>query len=85
VSGRRSRAQPPPDLELGVSLRARSLRFEAVPKAKTGFSGTPRYDVRTESERDGLPGRVKPGVTYRRVKVRGRATLRIAEPNEDVP
>jgi hypothetical protein len=79
VSSGRPRGEPPPDLELGLSLRARSLRFRTVPKVKAGFDGTPAYDVRTESQRDGLPARVKQGVTYRRVRVRGRATLRVAE------
>jgi hypothetical protein len=79
VGGRRPWEEPPPDIELGVSLRARTLRFETVPKVETGFDGNPGHDVRTEGERDGLPDRVKAGVTYRRVRIRGRATLRIEE------
>jgi hypothetical protein len=77
------RKEPAPDVELGVSLRARTLRFETVPEVKTGFDGNPRYEAHTEGEREGLPDRVKAGVTYRRVRVRGRATLRIVEQSED--
>jgi hypothetical protein len=76
--------EPAPDIELGVSLRARTLRFETVPEVKTGFDGNPGYEAHTEGEREGLPNRVKAGVTYRRVRIRGRATLRIEEANEDV-
>ena len=70
---------PTPDIELGVSLRARTLRFETVPEVKTGFEGTPGYAAHTEGEREGLPNRVKAGVTYRRILIRGRTTLRIDE------
>jgi hypothetical protein len=68
-----------PDIEFGVSLRARTLRFEKVPDVSTGFDGTPGYTARTESEREGLPDQVKAGVTYRRIMIRGRTTLRIDE------
>jgi hypothetical protein len=83
VGGRRPREEPP-DIELGVALSARSLRFETVPKVETGYEGNPGHDVRTEGERHGLPDQVNAGVTYRRVRIRGRATLRIEEPNQDV-
>jgi hypothetical protein len=71
--------EPTPDIELGVSLRARTLRFETVPEVKTGFDGNPGYEAHTEGEREGLPRRVKAGVTYRRIMIRGRTTLRIEE------
>jgi hypothetical protein len=70
---------PTPDIQLGVSLRARTLRFEKVPEVKAGFDGTPGYVARTEGEREALPSRVKAGVTYRRIMIRGRTTLRIDE------
>jgi len=70
---------PAPDIELGVSLRARALRFEKVPEVKTGFDGTPGYTAHSEGEREGLPNRVKAGVTYRRIRFRARTTLRIDE------
>ena len=70
---------PTPDIELGVSLRARTLRFAKVPEVKTDFDGTPGYAAHTEGEREGLPKRVKAGVTYRRIMIRGRTTLRIDE------
>lgn len=82
--GRRPREELPPDIELGVAFGARTLRFETVPKVETGYEGNPGHDVRTEGERDGLPDQVKTGVTYRRVRIRGRATLRIKDVDEDV-
>jgi hypothetical protein len=83
--GEEPHKEPPPDIELGVSLRARTLRFETVPEVETGYEGNPGHDVRTEGERDGLPDQVKTGVTYRRVRIRGRATLRIKDVNEEHP
>ena len=77
--GREPPEAPTPDIELGVSLRARALRFEKVPEVKTGFDGTPGYTAHSEGEREGLPDRVKAGVTYRRIMIRGRTTLRIDE------
>ena len=77
--GKKPRKASTPDIELGVSLRARTLRFEKVPEVRTGFEGTPGYTVHTEGEREGLPNRVKAGVTYRRILIRGRTTLRVDE------
>ena len=67
-----------PDIELGVSIRARSLRFDQVPEIEAGHDGTPGHEVQGRLERENLPDRVQAGVTYRRVRVRGRATLRIS-------
>jgi hypothetical protein len=55
-----------PDIELGAVVRAKRLRFNSVPETQG-----------SASEREGLPDRVEPGVTYRDVRVRWRAAARI--------
>ena len=78
--GRKRPGKTAPDIEIGASLQARELRFEAVPDMKTRFEGDPGYEAEVQTEREGLPDRIDPGVTYRRVRVRGRASMRIADP-----
>jgi hypothetical protein len=65
-----------PDIEAGVSLRARTLRFETVPEIEAGSYSSGEYEVRTECRRKGLPDRLEPGITYRDVQLRGRAAFR---------
>ena len=68
-----------PDIEAGVSLRARTLRFETVPEIEAGPYGSGEYEVRTESRRKGLPDRLEPGITYRDVELRGRAAFQLTD------
>jgi hypothetical protein len=68
-----------PDIELGANVRASSLRFEREPVAEVGFSGDPEADTASRTERENLPEEVEPGVTYRDVKVRWRASARLPE------
>ena len=60
-----------PDIEVGVTFRAKRLRFEEEPDVETRVTG------RSESkqERDNLPDKVEPGVTYRNVEIRAGAGL----------
>jgi hypothetical protein len=67
-----------PDVEIGASVKADSLRFRKKPK--TEVEGNSR------SERENLPDEVEPGVTYRDVSVRWHATGRIEDDErEDNP
>jgi hypothetical protein len=68
-----------PDIELGANVRAASLRFGREPVAEVGFSGGPDAETTSQAERENLPEEVEPGVTYRDVKVRWRATARLPE------
>jgi hypothetical protein len=80
---------PDPDVEVGASVRANRLRFRRKPETEVDLHGELREpeghgDLRTASgsERENLPEEVKPGVTYRDVRVRWRAAARLEEPRE---
>ena len=71
-----------PDVEMSFGVRARELRFEVVPETRVWSEGEPGVTLDVESERENLPPEVEPGVTYRDVRVRWRATARIAHPSD---
>ena len=68
-----------PDIELGASVRARTLRFEEVPDTEVRYAG----DSSSVTERTNLPDEVEPGVTYRDVEVRWHSEARIAVEVDD--
>jgi hypothetical protein len=76
-----------PDVEIGARVHARELRFRSEPKTHVELHGEVtergrrRQDVDTASgsERRNLPEEVEPGVTYRDVDVRWRATARLRD------
>jgi len=79
-----------PDVEIGARARARGLRFRSRPQTHVELHGEVtergrrREDVETASgsERENLPAEVEPGVTYRDVDIRWRATARLRDPAE---
>ncbi len=78
-----------PDVEIGASVKAKSLRFREKPRTDVDVHGEVvepdrREDIETTSgsERRNLPEEVEPGVTYRDVTVRWRAAARIKEDDE---
>ncbi|MBS1870799.1 MAG: hypothetical protein JSS99_14185 [Actinobacteria bacterium] len=81
-----------PDVEIGARVRARALRFRDKPQTHVELRGEVkergrrREDVETASgsERANLPQEVEPGVTYRDVDVRWRATARLRDRAADV-
>jgi hypothetical protein len=79
-----------PDVEIGAAASAKKLRFRRKPKVDVKTHGDHEIDpqVREElerveaeggshSERENLPDEVEPGVTYRDVRVRWRAGVRL--------
>jgi hypothetical protein len=76
-----------PDVEIGARARARELRFRSTPQThvelhgKVTEHGRGRQTVKTASgsERENLPEEVEPGVTYRDVDIRWRATARLPD------
>jgi len=66
-----------PDIEIGASFRAKSLRFEQAPEVDVEVRGHPDREEVTGSERENLPDEVEPGVTYDDVRVRWKAAARI--------
>lgn len=72
-----------PDVEMRFSVRAKELRFECKPDVDVvAFADSPAT-AESESERKNLPDEVEPGVTYRDVAVRWRASASLGEPDWD--
>jgi hypothetical protein len=70
-----------PDVEIGASVKADSLRFREQPSTEVELRGEVAepderadIDMTSGSQRQNLPDEVEPGVTYRDVSVRWRAT-----------
>jgi hypothetical protein len=69
-----------PDLEIAASARADEVRFECKPEVRVrAYSNVPA-SAESVSKRDNLPEEVEPGVIYRNVYVRWRASLRLDDP-----
>ncbi|MBC7932645.1 MAG: hypothetical protein H7Z38_18955 [Rubrivivax sp.] len=68
------------DLSITARVTARELRFEKVPNPTVEFTGQPRRETVWEAERENLPDRVQPGVTYRNIGI----TLRITSVFADI-
>jgi hypothetical protein len=76
------------DIEIGASVKAKSLRFREKPETRVELHGEVRdpegesqLQTASGSERKNLPEEVEPGVTYRDVSVRWRAAGRLEEPD----
>jgi hypothetical protein len=69
-----------PDISITARVTADSLRFEKVPDPKVEFTGRPSRDTVWKSDRENLPQRVQPGVTYRDIGI----TLRITSVFADI-
>jgi hypothetical protein len=75
------------DVEIGASVRAKSLRFHSKPKTDVEAHGEVRERGRSRvgletssgSERENLPEEVEPGMTYRDVRVRWHAAARLED------
>jgi hypothetical protein len=85
--------EPPADVEIGASARARRLRFRSKPKTEVRTYGRTRIrsesgveeiegDADSESDRRNLPEEVEPGVTYRDVEVGWAARARAELPDQ---
>lgn len=67
------------DLEVGAFVSSSEMRFDVVPDTEVVFWGkSPRRSV-SGTERENLPDRVEPGVTYRNTTVRMRIASRVVE------
>jgi hypothetical protein len=59
-----------PEVELVATVRAKTLRFEVVPKVTVAFHGKSSRKTVWKTERVNLPMHPEPGVTYHDVQVR---------------
>jgi len=80
-----------PALDIQVTAKADSVRFEDAPETDVEITGEaedrtseeqPEIEGGSASERENLPDEVEPGVTYRDVRVRWRAAARFADPDD---
>lgn len=74
------------DVEIGASVKAKRLRFRQGPKTHVELHGQlhepeggGELETASGSERQNLPDEVEPGTTYRDVRVRWRAAVRLKE------
>jgi hypothetical protein len=67
------------DLVITANVRARELKIEIVPNPIVEFSGTHERRTVWEADRENLPERTEPGVTYRNIGIRLRIYSRFAE------
>jgi hypothetical protein len=59
-----------PEIELVATVRAKTLKFDEVPKVDVVFRGTSKRRTVWKTERVNLPVHPQPGVVYRDVQVR---------------
>ena len=72
-----------PDVEIGATVRADSLRFDRQPEAEVEFTGRSVEEQDSGSERVNLPEQVEPGKTYRNVRVGWRAAAWVEDLESD--
>ncbi len=72
-------AQAGPELELVATVRAKTLRFDEVPKVDVIFHGNTRRKTVWKTERVNLPVHPQPGVVYHDVQVRLTITSDVDE------
>lgn len=77
AKGKRERPANPKDadVEITAGARVRKLRFEEAPEVRT--RGSPGSEFASGSDRDNLPDRVEPDVTYRDASIRWRAASKL--------
>lgn len=67
------------DLVITANVRARELKVEIVPNKSVEFPGKGERQTVWEADRENLPEKVEPGVTYRDIGIRLRIYSRFAE------
>lgn len=84
MTNRRPDKPSNPDIEFTANVKARELRFERVPKTEVRFSGHPRRESASGTDRKNLPDEVEPDVTYRDPEVRLRIASALARDDPDL-
>ena len=69
------------DIEFVATVKAAHLRFREVPNVDVRFSGTPKYESATSSNRRNLPDPVAADVDYHDVRVDYRLTNSLQDGN----
>jgi hypothetical protein len=63
-------AETQPDIAILATVRAKELRFSAVPNVTVTFADQARNATVWTTDRENLPDRVQPNVTYRDIGIR---------------
>ena len=81
---RRTDAPPVADIEVGAAATMKSIRFDKVPETEVEFPDSDEERSGSHTERENLPEKIEPGVTYRDAKIRwrGGASFRAEVPAE---
>lgn len=83
-----AQAEPKPDINsdtskddilILVNVTARELKFDVVPKTSVEFPGTHRRTTMWVTQRQNLPDKVEPGVTYRNIGIQLRISSRFQD------
>lgn len=67
------------DILILVNLTAKDLRFDAVPNPTVEFPGKPARVTAWVTDRQNLPDKVEPGVTYRNIGIQLRIASRFSD------
>jgi hypothetical protein len=67
------------DILILVNIKADSLRFEAVPNTTVEFPGKHERTSVWTTDRQNLPEKIEPGVTYRNIGLQLRISTRFAD------
>jgi hypothetical protein len=79
-----------PAIDIQADVKAKAVRFNEAPEAEAEYSGEvadrtsedqPEIEAGSTTERENIPEEVEPGVTYRDVRIRWRATAEITDPH----
>jgi hypothetical protein len=81
--GRRPQGAKEPDVEISARVRACEVRFESRPLVDVVVHSDTPAQGGAESERRGIPDEVQPGVAYKDVAVRWRASARLKDPPQE--
>ncbi|WP_433787160.1 hypothetical protein ACQPX6_10025 [Actinomycetospora sp. CA-101289] len=71
-----------PDIEVRSTVRARRLHFEEVPDVRVDLTGDQGDASMSGSERENLPDRVQPHVTYTDVRIDHAILSWLEQPEE---
>lgn len=84
MTNRRPDRPENPDIEFTANVKAKELYFEEVPETEVRFSGNPRRESASGTDRKNLPDEVEPGVTYRDPEVKLRIASALARDDPDL-
>jgi hypothetical protein len=71
------------DISFTATMQAQQMRWDEVPDVRVTFTGSPGFESVSESDRIGLPDRVRAGEAYRNVRVDYRLECALPDQLDD--